>query len=95
MKTERNKQTEEEIDAFVVAHAEDENAWDQPVHVVKKKSASVSIPASLADRAAFFSRIHREKSMENWLARIINERLDIEEAAFTGLKRDMFAKSPR
>lgn len=44
MKTERTKQTEEEVDAFVVAQAEDENAWDQPVRVVKKKSASVSIP---------------------------------------------------
>ena len=32
MKAQRNKQTEEEIDAFVVAHADDENAWGQPVH---------------------------------------------------------------
>lgn len=95
MKAQRSKQTEEEIDAIVTAHADDENAWDQPVHVHKKKSASISLPTVLAERAAFFSRIHREKNMENWLARIIQERLDIEEAAFIGLKRDMFAKSAR
>jgi hypothetical protein len=95
MKARRNKQTEEEIDAIVIAHADDENEWDQPVQVHKKKTASVSLPANLAERAVFFSRVHREKSMENWLARIIQERLDIEEAAFTGLKRDMFAKSAR
>jgi len=95
MKAHRNKKTEQEIDAIVTAHADDENAWDTPVHLHKKKSASISLPAILADRAAFFSRIHREKNMENWLARIIQERLDIEEAAFNGLKRDMFAKSAR
>ncbi len=95
MKAQRNKHTEEEIDDIVTAHAGDENAWDQPVHIHKNKSASVSLPAALAERAVFFSRVHREKSMENWLARIIQERLDVEEAAFTGLKRDMFAKSAR
>ncbi len=39
MKTHSNKQTEEEIDAIVTAHADDENAWDQAVHVHKKESA--------------------------------------------------------
>jgi hypothetical protein len=93
MKAQHNKQTEEEIDAIVVAHADDESEWEQQAIVRKKKTASISLPAPLAERAIFFSRVHREKSMENWLARIIQERLDIEEAAFTGLKRDMFAKS--
>ena len=95
MKTQRNKQMEEEIDAIVIAHADDEEAWDLPVNVSKKKTTSVSLPAALAERAFFFSRVHKEKNTGNWIARIIQERLDMEEAAFTGLKRDMFAKSAR
>ncbi len=31
--------------------------------------------------------------MEAWLERIIQERLDLEEAAFAGLKRDLAVKS--
>jgi hypothetical protein len=95
MNAQRNKQSDEEIDVIVTAHADDESAWDQPVHIHRKKSASISLQTVLTERAAFFSRIHREKNMENWLARIIQERLDIEEAAFTGFKREMFSKSAR
>lgn len=54
MKAHSNKQTEEEIDAIVTVHADDENAWDQAEHVHKKKSASISLPTVLAERAAFF-----------------------------------------
>ena len=51
---------------------------------------------ALAVRAAFFARVHREKSLENWLKQIIQERLvDIEEAAFAGFKKDMIAKGSR
>jgi hypothetical protein len=46
-------------------------------------------------RAAFFARIHREKNLESWLKQIIQERLEIEEAAFTGFKKDMLAKGSR
>ena len=34
-----------------------------------------------------------EVSVEDWLRRIIQERIDLEEAAFTGLKRDLAAKN--
>ena len=39
MKAQWNKQTKEEIDAIVTAHADDDNEWDQPVRVHKKKTA--------------------------------------------------------
>jgi len=56
---------------------------------------SVSIPAALAAQAAFFARLHREADLSNWLKRIIQERLDIEEAAFSGSKKDLLAKNSR
>lgn len=95
MKTKRKVMTEEEIDRMVIAQAEDKTAWEKPVRVRRTKLTSVSLPATLAARAAFFARMHREESLENWLNRIIQERLDIEEAAFSGFKKDLLAKNSR
>lgn len=95
MRTKRKTQTltEQEIDKIVVAQADDDSAWGKPIRVRKAKTAAVPLPSTLAARVAFFARLHREKSMEAWLARIIQERLDLEEAAFAGVKRELAAKS--
>jgi len=53
----------------------------------------VPLPSELAARAAFFARLHREMNVEDWLIRVIQERVDLEEAAFAGLKRDLVAKN--
>ena len=95
MKTKHAVVTEEEIDNIAIGQAEDETAWEKPVKVGRAKSTSISLPANLTERAAFFARLHREKSLENWLKRIIQERLDIEEAAFSGFKKEMLAKGSR
>jgi hypothetical protein len=95
MKTKRAIMTIEEIDANVTAQAENDAAWEQPLEVKRSRATSVSLSASLAERAAFFARVHREKSLENWLKRIIQERLDVEEAAFSGFKREMLVKGNR
>ena len=50
------------------------------------------MPADLAARAAFLARLHREKSISEWLMRIIRERIEVEEEAFVEAKRDMAAK---
>ena len=91
MRTKKKVQplTERDIDQIVVAQAEEDAAWGNPVRVRKTKTASVPLPSALATRAAFFARLHREQSIEAWIERIIQERLDLEEAAFAGLKRDL------
>ena len=94
MTAKRTIMTENEIDDSVIAQAEDLTAWEEPVRV-KRGKASESLPAALAERAAFFARLHREKNLENWLKSIIEERLDIEEAAFSGFKKEMLAKGSR
>jgi len=81
--------SQEEIDKIVVAQANDNSAWEKPIRVRKAKPTTVSLPAELAARAAFFARLHREASIEDWLRRVIEERIDLEEAAFAGLKRDL------
>jgi hypothetical protein len=95
MRTKNRKKilSEEEIDRVVSARADDAAAWTKPIRVQKAQASSVSLPTELTARAAFFARLHREASVQDWLKRIIQERIDLEEAAFVGLKRDLSTKS--
>ncbi len=85
--------TEEQIDEIVVDQAEDDAAWEEPILVRRPTPATISLPPELATRAAFFARLHRASSIEDWLNSIIQERIDFEEAAFAGLKQALAAKS--
>jgi hypothetical protein len=85
--------SEKEIDQIVVAQADDDSAWEKPIYVHRSKPASLSIPAELAARAAFLARLHRKKSVEEWLRLIIQERVELEEAAFVGIKHDISLKA--
>ena len=87
MKT--KKPTEKEIDQIVVGQADNDNSWDEPVQVKREKLTSLTIPADLAARAAFLAKLHRTKSLDEWLAHIIRERVELEEAAFAGTKQDL------
>jgi hypothetical protein len=85
----RQNLSEQEIDQIVVTQADDDSAWGKPIRVRKTQPASLSIPAELAARAAFLAQIHRTKSVEEWLTHIIQERVELEEAAFAGVKHDL------
>ena len=84
--------SEEEIDQAVVAQADDDAAWEKPIHVRSTKPTFLSIPAELSARVAFLARVHRKESVEEWLTHIIQERVELEEAAFVGAKRDLADK---
>ena len=85
----RKQLSEPEIDQIVESQAEDDSAWQKPIKVRRAKLTSLSLPADLAARAAFLARLHREKNVDEWLARIIKERLELEEVAFGRAKREM------
>jgi hypothetical protein len=85
--------SEQEIDQIVVVQADDDSAWEKPIRVRRTKSASLSIPADLAARAAFLAQLHRTKNVEEWLTHIIQERIELEETAFVRVKQDLAAKS--
>lgn len=85
----KTKRTEREIDQSVIKDADNEEAWGKAIRVKRSKNAAVSIPAEVASRAAFFARLHRERSVEDWIKRIVVERIDTEEAAFAQLKREL------
>ncbi len=83
----------EEIDEIVTAEADDDSAWEEPVPVHPDQPASIALSGDLTARAAFLARIHREKSLKNWLLRVIRERIELEEGAFMEAKR-AFAMKP-
>lgn len=87
------KLSEKVIDKIVVEQADNDSAWEEPIYARKMKPTSLSVPADLAARAAFLARLHREPSIEEWLMRIIRERIEVEEVAFVEAKRDMATKS--
>jgi hypothetical protein len=85
----RARKSERKVDELVIAEVDDDSAWEKPVKVRRSKSEAVSIPAEIASRAAFFARLHRESSVEDWIKKIVAERVEIEEAAFAEAKRDL------
>ena len=89
----KKRLSEKDIDKLIVAQANNHSAWEKPIRVRRTKSASLSIPADLAARAAFLARLHRKTSAEEWLRHIIQERVELEEAAFVGAKHDLAAKA--
>ena len=55
--------TEREIDRIVIAQADDETAWEDPIFVERSDQASFSIPAELASRAALLASIEPAASI--------------------------------
>jgi hypothetical protein len=86
------KMTEDEIDEIVTAEADDYSAWDKPIRVRVARDAKVPLPSELAARAAFFARLHHEIGLEQWVQRIVHERVDLEEAVFSQLKKELTTK---
>lgn len=83
--------TQEEIDERVIAQADDDSAWEPLVHV-SRKQAAIGLPGSLAQRAAFLARLHRERNLQTWIERVVRERVELEERAFTQARRELGAK---
>ena len=83
------KPTQVQVDRLVTAQADDDSAWQKAIVVRRPKSTSLSIPAELAARAAFLARLHRESRVEKWVERIVRERVEIEESAFTAAKKTL------
>ncbi len=79
--------TEDQVDRFVTGQADDDSAWQKAIVVRRPKCQPLSIPAELAARAAFLARLHRETRVDKWVERIVRERVEIEESAFTAAKR--------
>jgi hypothetical protein len=84
------KLTQDQVDRFVTGQADKDSAWEKAIVIRRSKSASLSIPAELAARAAFLAKLHRESGgVDKWVERIVRERVEIEESAFTAAKKTL------
>lgn len=88
-KSKRQQTFEQNIDKVVESQANEDSAWERPIKVRRARSTALSLPADLAARAAFLAKLHREKNVQQWLSRIIKERVELEEVAFSEAKRAM------
>lgn len=84
-----SKQSREEIDRIVTLQAADDPAWEPPIRVKRSRPASLSIPGELAARAAFLARLHHETRLDRWIERVVRERVELEERAFTNAKKEL------
>lgn len=82
----------EQIDDLVVSQAEADSAWERAIQVRRGKPGSFSIPPDLAERAAFLARLHHASGVEEWLNRVIRERIELEEVAYAAVKREIKSK---
>jgi hypothetical protein len=76
----------QEIDEVVIDQAADDSAWEKPVQVKRSSNEAFSLPADLVARAAFLARLHRAR-VEEWLTKVVQERVELEEASFVEAKR--------
>lgn len=88
----KKRLSEREIDRVVIEQAGNGSAWEKAIRVRRNKAA-LSIPAGLAARAAFLARVHRQRSVDAWLTHVIQERVELEEAAFAGAKQDLGSRA--
>jgi hypothetical protein len=89
----REPLTQAEIDEQVIAEAGREEAWEAPIRVRPTAPTAFHLPSDLAARAAFLSRIHHRRGLEDWLMHVIRERVEIEETAYADAKRELSAKT--
>ena len=85
--------TEEKIDKIVIAQADNDSAWEEPVFVKAAEiKSTIELPKILAAKATFFARLHKKATVEEWITSIIKERIDFEESAFIELKHALSEK---
>lgn len=87
MSNRKRSLSEEEIDQEVMARADVDSAWEKPVRARPAKSMALALPPGLVVRAAFCARMARAASVGDWLRRVVQERVELEEAAFARSQR--------
>jgi hypothetical protein len=80
---------QEEIDQVIISESEKSPAWEPPVRVKRSRPTSLPIPGELAARAEFLAKLHREPNVAKWVERVVWERVELEEVAFTEARRQL------
>ena len=84
--------SEQEIDQIVTAQAHDDAAWGKRFAYKGPRPPHFRF-LRISPCGAFLAQLHRTKSVEEWLTQVIQECIDLEEAAFVGVKRALAANA--
>ena len=76
--------SEADVDDLVVAQADNDSSWDETVRAKPLKWRTVRVPEELAARAGFLATLRNEARIDDWIRRIIRERIELEEATLRG-----------
>jgi hypothetical protein len=89
----KRKLTEEEIDNIVEEQADDYSKWNKPIKVKKDKNSTINLPNELVQRAKFLAKLHKENSVDDWIKKVLKEKIELEEQAYKEAKRELLKNS--
>lgn len=89
MKKKSKKLTDEQIDEMVIKEADDLSKWDEPIKVKAPQAISLRLSAELIQKIKFMATIHKTDTYQNWLEKIIKERIQLEDELLDSIKSNL------
>ncbi len=78
-----------EIDEIVIKDADDLSKWEKPIKVKAPQAIALRLSPELIQKIQNFAKIHNKNNYQNWLEKIIIERIKLEEDLLESIKSDM------
>jgi predicted DNA binding CopG/RHH family protein len=89
MKNYTKKLTEEKIDEIVIKEADDLSKWEKPIRVKAPQAISIRLSAELIQKVKLLAKIHKTNNYQDWLEKIIKERIHLEEELLESIKSNL------
>ncbi len=88
MKKNSKKLTDEQIDEMVIKEADDLSKWVTPIKVRAPQAISLRLSPELIQKIKFLATLHKTDNYQNWLEKIIKERIQLEGELLDSIKSD-------
>ena len=87
MRQKKEHLTEKDIDEIVIKEADDSSRWGKPIHVKPRIAIPLPLPAKLVKRAKSIAQRRKAGGYQDWLLKVIEERIASEESAASLTRR--------
>ncbi len=88
MKKNSKKLTIEQIDEIVIKESDDLSKWEEPIEVKAPQAILLRLSPELIQKIKFLATIHKTDNYQNWLEKIIKERIQLEGELLDSIKSD-------
>jgi len=88
MKKNSKKLTIEQIDEIVTKESDDLSKWEEPIEVKAPQAVLLRLSPELIQKIKFLATIHKTDNYQNWLEKIIKERIQLEDELLDSIKAD-------